>query len=132
VGVAPVLLPVFGGLPLVALPANLAVAPAAAALTVWGLGSGLAGGLLSSWWPVAAGLLQAPTGTLAGYIAGVAAVAGRFPLAVTPGQAKTAAVMGAAAFALRCARGGRRSRSGAHREPVRTAADGRAQTGPGR
>jgi len=106
VGVAPVALPAFGSLPLVALPANLLAAPAAAALTVWGLGSGLAGGLLGRAWPAGAGWLQLPTGALARYLSGVAALASRFPLTVTAGQAAMVAVI-AGGFALRR---GRRSR----------------------
>src|SRR5947208_1417270 len=44
VGVAPVALPAFGGLPLASLPANLLAVPAAAPLTAWGfVGGGLAG-----------------------------------------------------------------------------------------
>ena len=46
VGVAPILIPVFGSMPLVALPANLIAVPLAAPLTMWGLASGVVGGLL--------------------------------------------------------------------------------------
>ncbi len=44
-GVLPVLLPVFGTVPLVALPANLLAAPVVGPLTVWGLVAGTVGGL---------------------------------------------------------------------------------------
>jgi competence protein ComEC len=131
IGVAPVALPLFGGLPLVALPANLAAAPAAAALTVWGLGSGLAGGLVAGWWPGVAELLQVPTGVLAGSIAGVAALAARIPVAVTPGPVTVAAVV-AAAYAVRCGRWSGWWRRPAHRPAVPTAAAGRGRTAPGR
>ena len=40
IGVAPVLIPVFGSMPLVALPANLVAVPLAAPLTIWGLVGG--------------------------------------------------------------------------------------------
>jgi len=90
-GVAPVALPVFGHLPLAALPANLAAAPAAAALSLWGLGAGLAGGLLG---PGPAGLLQAPTAALAGWVRVVAHVAARRPVMLGP---RAAGVIGAAA-----------------------------------
>jgi competence protein ComEC len=80
-GVAPVALPAFGSLPLIALPANLLAAPAAAALTLWGLGSGLAGGLLERLVPPAPGALALPTRVLSSYLAGVASVAARVPLA---------------------------------------------------
>ena len=46
IGVAPVLIPVFGAMPLVALPANLVAVPLAAPLTMWGLTAGVLGGLL--------------------------------------------------------------------------------------
>jgi competence protein ComEC len=101
IGVAPIALPVFGRLPIVALPANLAAAPAAAALSLWGLGSGLAGGLLgplagsAARGPVAA--LQFPTGLLAGWIRAVAHVAARWPVTIGP---RPAVILGAAALAV--------------------------------
>ena len=82
IGAAPAALPAFGALPLAALPANLLAAPAAAALTMWGLASGLAGGALAGWAPGAPALLSWPTGVLAGYVAGVARLAARLPGAV--------------------------------------------------
>jgi competence protein ComEC len=81
IGVAPVALPVFGHLPLAALPANLLAAPAAAALSLWGLGSGLAGGLLG---PGPAVLLQGPTALLAAWIRAVAHAAALRPVMVGP------------------------------------------------
>ncbi|MGH9041829.1 MAG: ComEC/Rec2 family competence protein, partial [Acidimicrobiia bacterium] len=82
--VAPVALPAFGSLPLVAVPANLLAAPAAAALTVWGFGSGLAGGVLEPVIPGLPAVLAVPTGALAGYLVGVADLAARVPLSVGP------------------------------------------------
>jgi ComEC/Rec2-related protein len=88
VGVAPVALPAFGQLPLTALPANLLAAPAAAALSVWGLGSGLVGGLVDmtadSPGVGPTGLLQAPTAALAGWIRFVARLAAQFPITIGP------------------------------------------------
>ena len=96
VGVAPSALRAFGNLPLAALPANLAAAPAAAALSLWGLASGLAGGLMA---PVAgsfdrgpAALLQLPTAALAGWIRGVAHTAARRPVMIGPRPAVLIAV----------------------------------------
>ncbi len=43
IGVAPVLIPVFGSMPLVVLPANLIAVPLAAPLTMWGLAAGVLG-----------------------------------------------------------------------------------------
>ena len=103
--VAPVALPTFGSVPLVALPANLLAAPAAAALTLWGFGSGLAGGVLE---PVVPGLpaaLAVPTGALAAYLAGVADVAARVPLSAGP-----PAVAGLVAVSLLTWAGSRRLR----------------------
>lgn len=101
VGVAPIAVPAFGELPLVALAANLVAAPAAAALSLWGLGSGIIGGLLgpdgsAAGGPVAA--LQIPTGLLAGWIRAVARLAARTPMPIGPRPA--AAVVGAVAVAL--------------------------------
>ncbi|MEW6472926.1 MAG: ComEC/Rec2 family competence protein [Actinomycetota bacterium] len=88
VGVAPIALPAFGSLPLAALPANLLAAPAAAALSLWGLASGLAGGLIG---PAAgspdagpAAVLQLPTAALARWIQAVAHLAARSPLMIGP------------------------------------------------
>lgn len=81
-GVAPVALPAFGSLPLIAFPANLLAAPAAGALTLWGFGSGLAGGLLEPLAPPVPGALSVPTRVLSSYLAGVATVAARVPLAL--------------------------------------------------
>ncbi len=84
IGVAPVALPAFGNLPLVAFPANLLAAPAAAGLTLWGFGSGLAGGLAEPVVPALAGVLAVPTGMLASYLAGVAGLAARVPVPLGP------------------------------------------------
>jgi ComEC/Rec2-related protein len=78
-GVAPVAIPAFGGLPLAALPANLMAAPLAAALGVWGMGAGLVGGVLSGVWPDVARLLHLPTGVLAAAVAKVAAAGAALP-----------------------------------------------------
>jgi competence protein ComEC len=77
VGVAPVLVPVFGGVPLVSLPANLLAVPAAGPVMVWGLVAGLPAGLVGG--PVAA-TLHLPTRALLVWIAGVAHVGARLPL----------------------------------------------------
>jgi competence protein ComEC len=94
VGVAPIAIPAFGHLPLVALAANLAAAPAAAALSVWGLGSGLAGGLLGGADGGPAAVLGVPTAALAGWIRAVADVAARCPVTIGPRAAALVAVVG--------------------------------------
>ena len=61
IGVAPVLIPVFGSMPLVALPANLLAVPLAAPLTMWGLVAGVVGGLARPLSPAIPYLLELPT-----------------------------------------------------------------------
>jgi competence protein ComEC len=95
IGVAPVLIPVFGSIPLAALPANLVAGPIAGPLTVLGLASGVAGGLVDPWWPGLAALLQAPTGLLAQAMLGVAAFFSRLPVDVD-GRAAWATIGGGA------------------------------------
>ena len=106
IGVAPIALPAFGSLPLAALPANLVAAPAAAALSLWGLASGLAGGVIG---PLAgspdrgpAAVLQVPTALLAGWIRGVAHLAARSPLTIGPRPAALIAAGGALWIVRRC------------------------------
>jgi len=69
VGVAPVLVPVFGGVPVASVPANLLAVPAAAPVMVWGLVAGLPAGLVGE--PIA-GLVHLPNRLLVSWIAGVA------------------------------------------------------------
>ena len=95
IGVAPVLIPVFGSVPLAALPANLVAGPIAGPLTVLGLVTGVAGGLVESWWPGLATLLQAPTAFLARAMLSVAAFFSRLPVDVD-GRAAWAIVAGTA------------------------------------
>jgi competence protein ComEC len=78
-GVLPVLVPVFGTVPLVALPANLLAAPVVGPLTVWGFLAGVAGGVLG---PGVAHWLQLPTYALLRFVETVASTAARAPLAV--------------------------------------------------
>lgn len=77
IGVAPVLVPVFGGLPVAALPANVLAAPAAGPLMVWGLTAGLAAGVLGA--PLDS-LAHLPTAALVGWVAGVARWSSALPL----------------------------------------------------
>jgi competence protein ComEC len=95
IGVAPVLIPVFGSVPLAALPANLVAGPIAGPLTVLGLATGVAGGVVESWWPGLAALLQAPTALLARAMLWVAAFFSRLPVDVD-GRAAWAIIAGTA------------------------------------
>ena len=79
IGVLPVLLPVFGTVPLVALPANLFAAPIVGPLTVWGLVAGVAGGIVG---PGIAHWLQLPTYALLRWVETVARTSAQAPLAM--------------------------------------------------
>ena len=82
IGVAPVLIPVFGSMPLVALPANLVAVPLAAPLTMWGLAAGVVGGLVRPWSPAIPELLELPTMALLHALMAVADLASRVPFEV--------------------------------------------------
>lgn len=82
IGVAPVLIPVFGSMPLVSLPANLVAVPLAAPLTMWGIASGAAGGVIRPVAPQIASVLTVPTAALLHALRAVADVASRVPVAV--------------------------------------------------
>lgn len=76
-GVAPLLVPRFGGLPVVSLPANVLAVPVSGLVTAWGLPAGLVAGWAG---PGVARWLHLPTAVLIGWVAGVAQVAARLPL----------------------------------------------------
>lgn len=77
VGVAPVALPLFGGIPLASLPANLLAVPAAAPLTAWGLTGGVLAGAAG---PPFDRWLHLPTSLLAGWLGAVARWSDALPL----------------------------------------------------
>lgn len=97
-GVAPLLLPVFGSLPLASLPSNLLAGPIAGLLMGWGLVAGLLAGFVG---PPLAGLLHLPTRGLLVALAAIAHVGARLPLAqVRLGHAVAIAVMAAVAASV--------------------------------
>ncbi|MGI8683957.1 MAG: ComEC/Rec2 family competence protein [Acidimicrobiales bacterium] len=96
VGVAPVLVPVFGGVPVASVPANLLAVPAAGPVMVWGLVAGLPAGLLGE--PIA-GAVHLPNRLLVSWIAGVARWAAALPL----GQLGAAHVVALSALAVAAA-----------------------------
>lgn len=77
VGVAPILLPVFGGLPVASLPANLLAVPLAGPVMMWGIAAGLPAGLVGG--PLAR-LIHIPTNVVIAWIAGVAHWGASLPL----------------------------------------------------
>jgi len=98
-GVAPVLIPRFGPMPLVAVPANVLVEPVAGLVMMWGSSVGLVAGVLGG--PVATVLL-APARLGLWWIIGVARLASSLPpVGVGPVAVLGATVMVGARLALR-------------------------------
>jgi competence protein ComEC len=97
VGVAPVLLPVFGTIPSASLPANLLAVPAAGPVMVWGLVAGLPAGLLGG---TAATALHVPTRVLLWWIAAVAHAAAASPLPPLGPVGAVSLLLGALAVAM--------------------------------
>jgi competence protein ComEC len=98
VGVAPVLIPTFGSIPAVALPANLLAGPLVVPVTVWGLVAGAATTLLG---PQAARVVQWPSLLALRAIDAVARIASRHPGAL---DARALAGIGAIACGVAGAR----------------------------
>lgn len=101
--VAPVLVPTFGAMPLAALPANVAAAPLAGALMVWGVTAGVVAGVVGG---TVASVLHLPSrlGLLA--LEHVAALSAALPL----GYVDLRHIAACALAALLLVRGGRRAR----------------------
>ncbi|MBV8982087.1 MAG: ComEC/Rec2 family competence protein, partial [Acidimicrobiia bacterium] len=76
-GVAPVLVPVFGGIPVASLVANLLAVPAAGPVMMWGIAAGIPAGVVGG---VVARAVCIPTDLLIGWIAGVARWSSAAPL----------------------------------------------------
>jgi competence protein ComEC len=110
IGVAPVALPAFGGLPLASLPANLLAVPAAAPLTAWGLTGGVLAGVAG---PPFDRWLHLPSRLLAGWLAGVARWASGLPLGQV--RAPHAVALAIAALVVFGGRWARRARVGSAR-----------------
>ena len=104
VGVAPVLIPVFGSMPLVALPANLVAVPLAAPLTMWGSSPACVGGLARPLSPAIPRLLELPTVGLLHALIAVADLASRVPVAVDGRRGVGSGGRSAALAAARIAR----------------------------
>jgi competence protein ComEC len=108
VGVAPILIPVFGSMPLVSLPANLVAVPLAAPLTIWGLATGVVGGIVHPIAPQVTSLLGVPTTALLHGLRAIAALASRVPVAIDGRGACATAALGCLLAATMYARNLRR------------------------
>jgi competence protein ComEC len=104
VGVAPVLIPVFGSMPLVELPANLFAVPLAAPLTMWGLIAGVVGGLARPISPAIPRVLELPTVGLLHALISVADLAARVPIEIDGRAAWGLVALGALVAAIHHAR----------------------------
>ncbi len=107
-GVAPVLVPAFGGVPVASLAANLLAVPAAGPLMTWGLTAGSVAGVVGG---ASAGALHLPTRALLGWEALVARVGAALPLGMLRGP--QVAALGVAVLAVAVA--GRQGRTGLRR-----------------
>jgi competence protein ComEC len=100
-----VLVPTFGGLPVVALLANLFALPAAGPLMVWGVAAGVPAGVLGG--PLAT-LVHVPTRVMVAWVAAVARISAALPL----GEVRLAHVAVLAVGGLGAALGVRYRRTG--------------------
>ena len=91
--VMPLLVAVFGTVPLASLPANVAAGPATAPVMMWGLTGGLGAGLAGGW---PAWLIHRPTAALLWWIGAVAKAAAAAPPAVLGAGGAAAVGMGVA------------------------------------
>ncbi len=97
-GVAPVLVPRFGGMPVVSIVANVLAVPVSGLVTTWGLPAGVVAGLGG---PGVAAVVHRPTQLLIGWVAGVARVAAGVPLGeLGAGGLVLVVVAGSTALAL--------------------------------
>jgi competence protein ComEC len=99
IGVAPILIPVFGGLPLASVLANVLVAPLAGVVMMWGLTVGVLAGSIGG---AVATILLLPARLSLEWIAGVARVVGAMPFGEL--DAKLAVFLGVAGTATWWAR----------------------------
>ncbi len=106
VGVAPVMLPVFGSLPAVAPLANILAVPVAGFLGVFGLAAGVLGGLVGDALPEARDALNLPAVAAVRWIAGIADLGARVPFAIDA-RAYAAACALSAALWVACRRSAR-------------------------
>ncbi len=107
IGVAPVLLPVFGDLPLASLPANVLAAPLMGPITIGGLVAGSIGGVVRSFAPTVSAALLGPVIALVQALEGIAAVAALVPFALDERSALAIVAIGSAVIGCVLLNGGR-------------------------
>jgi len=78
--VSPLLIAIFGGLPVASLPANIAAGPAAGPIMMWGLTAGTIAGVVDGPLPFVATAIHVPTRLLIGWVQVVAGLAAVVPL----------------------------------------------------
>ncbi|WP_426575056.1 ComEC/Rec2 family competence protein [Aquihabitans sp. McL0605] len=100
VGVAPVLIPRAGGLPVVSVVANPLAVPVAGVVTTWGLPAGVVAGIGG---PAVARIVHLPTQVMIGWVAAVARIGASLPLG-TIGWPHLAVLVAAALVAARVPR----------------------------
>lgn len=99
-GVAPVIIPRFGGMPVVSILANLLAVPPSGLVTSWGLPAGVVAGTFGE--PIAT-IAHLPTRLLVGWVAGVARVTSALPFGEA-GAVEVVVAVAAAAGALGASR----------------------------
>ena len=95
--VMPLLVAVFGAVPLASLPANVAAGPASAPVMMWGLTGGLGAGMTGGW---LAWLIHRPTAALLWWVRAVAEAAAAAPPAMLGAGGGTAVGIGVALMLL--------------------------------
>lgn len=104
IGVAPVLVPVFGSLPLASLPANVLAAPLAGPITVLGFVAAVVSGAAQGAAPALGGVLLAPVGLMLRALDAVAVLGASVPVRLGPSGLAWCAGGGGVLVALRRAK----------------------------
>ena len=78
--VAPLLVTIFGGVPVASLPANIVAGPAAGPIMMWGLTAGAVAGVVVGPVPAVAWLIHLPTRLLIGWVQHISEIAAVMPL----------------------------------------------------
>ncbi len=120
IGVAPVLIPVFGDLPLASLPANVLAAPLMAPITIGGLVAGTIGGVTRTVAPGLSALLLAPVVVLVQALQGIAVATSGLPFRIDGRTAVGLVAVGCGALGCRFVLGGLARRPTGRLDPVQS------------